>query len=123
MMLRTVSASCITQPSPPDHRDHLCPFALIPAFPDFVAGRDSGGYHGHSSPWGSHPVGDPAVRLRCTCRARRRPPTHPLPPPHWRTPHATEVAWSHGFMARHGMSSVTGIISDGCVLSSLGIRL
>ena len=123
MTLRTVSVSCITQPSPPDYRDHLCPFALIPAFPDFMAGRDSGDYHGHSSPWGSRPVGDPAVRLRCTYRARRRPPTHPLNPPRWRTPHVTEVARSHGFMTRHGMSSVTGIISDGCTLSSLGIRL
>jgi len=24
---------------------HLAPFALIPAFPDFVGGRDSGGYY------------------------------------------------------------------------------
>jgi len=24
---------------------HLAPFALIPAFPDFMAGRDSGGYY------------------------------------------------------------------------------
>jgi hypothetical protein len=96
MMLRTVSVSRITRPSPPEYRDHLCPFALVPAFPDLVAGRDSGGYHGHSSPWGSRPVGDPAVRLRCTYRARRRPPTHPLHPPHWRAPRATEVARSHG---------------------------
>lgn len=28
--------------------DHLVPFALIPAFPDFVAGRYSGGYYGAS---------------------------------------------------------------------------
>jgi hypothetical protein len=108
MTLSTVSVSCITQPSPPDYRDHLCPFALIPAFPDFVAGRDSGGYHGHSSPWGSRPVGDPAVRLRCTSRARRRPPTHPLTPPRWRTLRATEVARSHGScpsMARHRLQA------------------
>ena len=26
--------------------DHLAPFALIPAFPDFVAGRYSSGYYG-----------------------------------------------------------------------------
>jgi hypothetical protein len=26
--------------------DHLAPFALIPAFPDFVAGRYSGDYYG-----------------------------------------------------------------------------
>ena len=24
---------------------HLAPFALIPAFPDLMAGRDSGGYY------------------------------------------------------------------------------
>src|SRR5436853_1997290 len=51
---------------------------------------------GTPSPWGSRPVDDPVVRLRCTYRARRRPPTHPLNPPRWRTPHATEVARSHG---------------------------
>jgi len=28
--------------------DHLTPFALIPAFPDFMAGRDSGDYYGAS---------------------------------------------------------------------------
>jgi hypothetical protein len=108
MTLRTVSVSRITQPSPPDYRDHLCPFALIPAFPDFMAGRDSGDYHGHSSPWGSRPVGDPAVRLRCTSRARRRPPTHPLDPPRWRALRATEVARSHGScpsMARHRLQA------------------
>jgi hypothetical protein len=55
MMLRTVSVFCIPQPSPPDHRDHLCPFALIPAFPDVVAGRDSGDYCGHSVTLGLAP--------------------------------------------------------------------
>src|SRR4249920_4104059 len=51
---------------------------------------------GAPSPWSSRPLGDPAVRLRCTYRTRRRPPTHPLDRPRWTAPRATEVARSHG---------------------------
>src|SRR3954451_6635078 len=51
---------------------------------------------GTPSPWGSRPVGDPAVRPRRTCRARRRPPTHLLDRPRWAALRAREVARSHG---------------------------
>jgi hypothetical protein len=87
-----------------------CPFGLrsairsrdISSHPCPLSGRYNSAPHGAPtttgtpSPWGSRPVGDPVVRLRCTYRARRRPPTHPLDPPRWRAPRATEVARSHG---------------------------
>ena len=47
---------------------------------------------GTPSPWGSRPVGDPVVRPRCTCRARRRPPTHLLAGPRWAVSIAVEAA-------------------------------
>ena len=48
------------------------------------------------------------VRLRCTCRARRRPPTHLLNHPRWAAFRATEVAPSHGScrdMAQHRLQA------------------
>lgn len=50
------------------------------------------------------------VRPRCTYRARRRPPTHLLGPPHWRAPHVAEVARSHGSCPDTTWAPVTGVI-------------
>ena len=72
------------------------PAPCAPAFPGSSAGRCSRDYYGHSVAIGLAPVGDPAVRLRHTYRARRRPPTHPLDHPRWAVLRATEVARSHG---------------------------
>jgi hypothetical protein len=68
---------------------------------------------GTPSPWGSRPVGDPVVRLRCTCRARRRPPTHLLDHPRWAAFRATEVVPTHGFTPGHGTAPVTDVIPAG----------
>ena len=68
MTLRTVSVPCITQPSPPEYRDHLCPFALIPAFPDLTT-------MGTPSPWG-YEVGR---RARCQIEINLVVPGDPLP--------------------------------------------
>lgn len=56
MTLSTVSGLCIPQPSPSEHRDHLCPFALFLAFPGSLAGRDSRDYYGHSVTVGLAPL-------------------------------------------------------------------
>lgn len=53
------------------------------------------------------------VRLRCTYRARRRPPTHLLDRPRWATLRVTEVARPHRFKARHDAASVTGAVRTG----------
>ena len=53
------------------------------------------------------------VRLRCTYRARRRPPTHLLDRPHWAKLRVTEVARPHRFNARHEAASVTGVVPTG----------
>ena len=53
------------------------------------------------------------VRLRHTCRARRRPPTHLLDHPRWAAFRATEVAPTHGFTSGHGTAPVTGVIPAG----------
>jgi hypothetical protein len=68
---------------------------------------------GTPSPAGSRPVGDPAVRLRPTCRARRRPPTHLLARPRWAAPCAMEVASAPRFMPEHGAASVAGVMPMG----------
>jgi hypothetical protein len=86
----------------------LCPVLRVSRAPWRIV--TSATTTGTPSPWGSRPVGDPAVRLRCTYRARRRPPTHPLNRPHWTAPRATEVIRAHGFMPGHGTSPVTGVV-------------
>jgi hypothetical protein len=50
------------------------------------------------------------VRLRRTCRARRRPPTHPLGRPRWAVPSTVEVAPASGFMPTHGAASVSSVV-------------
>jgi hypothetical protein len=50
------------------------------------------------------------VRPRHTCRARRRPPTHPLTRPRWTVPHVVEVATAHGFTPSHRVASVSSVI-------------
>lgn len=85
------------------------PTASPLAYSDIVS-QTSATTTGTPSPWGSRPVGDPAVRLRCTYRARRRPPTHPLNRPRWTAPRATKVVRAHGFMPGHGTSPVTGVV-------------
>src|SRR5206468_3843936 len=62
-------------------------------------------------------------RLRCTSRARRRPPTHLLDRPHWAALRALEVAPASRFTAgaRRGIGSRRH--ADGCALSPLEIGL
>jgi hypothetical protein len=70
---------------------HLAPFALRPAFPDSVAGRDSCDYHEASVAIGLASRRRSRVRPCCTCRAERRWPTHLLKYPHWASLRAPEV--------------------------------
>jgi hypothetical protein len=53
------------------------------------------------------------VRRRCTCRARRRPPTHLLDHPHWAAPRTTKVARPHRFTSGHDSASVTSVVPTG----------
>ncbi len=53
------------------------------------------------------------VRLRRTCRARHRPPTHLLNRPHWAALRVTEAAPAHGFMPGHDTAPVPGVIPEG----------
>ena len=41
------------------HLDHLCPFALWPAFPTPLVGRDPHDYYGHSVALGLAPLRRP----------------------------------------------------------------
>src|SRR3954451_9997977 len=93
MTPKTVSASCISQTSQPGHHDQpvpLRPAARLSRPPWQVVTPAT--TTGTPSPWGSRPVGDPVVRLRCTYRARRRPPTHLLGHPRWAVSVAVEAA-------------------------------
>jgi hypothetical protein len=65
---------------------HLTPFALLPALPDSLAGRDSCDYYGVSVAIGLASRRRSHVRPRCTCRAELRWPTHLLEYPHWVSP-------------------------------------
>jgi len=66
--------------------DHLAPFALCPALPDPLAGRDSCDYYEASVAIGLASRRRSRVRPCHTCRAERRWPTHLLECPHWASP-------------------------------------
>jgi hypothetical protein len=83
---RSVSALGISPTSRLAMPGHLAPFALLPAFPDSLAGRDSCDYYGASVAIGLASRRRSHVRPRCTCRAELRWPTHLLEYPHWASP-------------------------------------
>lgn len=70
---------------------HLTPFALLPAFPDSSAGRDSCDYYGVSVAVGLASRRRSHVRPCCTYRAELRWPTHLLEYPHWASPVSPRV--------------------------------
>ena len=61
------------------------------------------------------------VRLRCTYRARRRPPTHLLDRPRWAALRATEVAPASRFMPGHDAASVSGVVPMGAHFHRWGL--
>jgi len=84
--------------------DHLAPFALCPALPDPLAGRDSCDYYEASVAIGIASRRRSRARPWCMCRAERTRPTHLLQCPHWASPCAPKVALAnqlHQRRARH----------------------
>ena len=71
-------AVCISHPSLAPCRSHLCPFALWPAFPAALVGRDPYDYYGHSVALGLAPGRPSRVPSVADVRARRRCPVRPL---------------------------------------------
>ena len=123
MMLSTVSAFCIAHPSPSEHPDYLCPFALRPRLsrPPWQVVTPAT-TTGTPSPWGSRPFGDPAVRLRCTIEHDVGRPLIPLAalagrcPTPWRLPGLTVHA--RAWRGRRFQASFRR-----CVTFTLGIGL
>jgi hypothetical protein len=92
-MLRSVSAFCTWHTSRLlHHQNHLPPFALITAFPCFVAGCYSGDYGmAAPSPGPSRALGRSRGTSSSHVRDRGRCPTHPLAWPHWSMSYPAKV--------------------------------
>lgn len=114
--------SALRIPPVAGHRDHLCPFALQPAFPASLAGRYSCDYYGHSVAIGLAPRRRSRGTSSLYVRARRRPPTHLLDRPRWAVPRTPKGARPHG-SCRAGSGIGHKRHSDGCSLSPLEIGL
>jgi hypothetical protein len=98
---------------------HLACFALCPALPDSLAGRDSCDYYQASVAIGLASRRRSHVRPCCTCRAELRWPTHLLECPHWASLRAPEVASAnqrYQRRTRHRFRRLSG----GCRLASAG---
>lgn len=98
---------------------HLACFALCPAFPDPLAGRNSCDYYQASVAIGLASRRRSRVRPCCTYRAERRRPTHLLECPHWASPMPRRVRRQiRNTSAEHGTGF--GRLASGCRLASSG---
>ncbi len=118
-----VSADRISRTSPPGSSRHLPPFALWPALPTAVTGRDARDYYGGSVPVDLAVTRESRIPSRWYVRAHRRCPTHHLLERSRRPSRPARVrptAWTSGVQGDPGLRRAAG----GCAVpsSAVGVR-